>query len=232
MTKLTEDIKTDKQVKSKQRVAAHGEVFTNPREVNAMLDLVKHETERIDSRFLEPACGNGNFLAEVLRRKLNVVEQKYSHTQIEWEFYAIIAVSSIYGVDILEDNAEECRQRLFNIFKERYNALFADKCKPEVLSSVEFLLHRNILWGDALDFTNPQTKQPIIFSEWSAVNGNMLKRRDYMFKFLVEKTHQFSLFNDEGNAAAIDEPVKDFPLVHFLKLSESGFAELKDKQDE
>jgi hypothetical protein len=232
MTKLTEDIKTDKQVKSKQRVAAHGEVFTNPREVNAMLDLVKHETERIDSRFLEPACGNGNFLAEVLRRKLNVVEQKYSHTQIEWEFYAIIAVSSIYGVDILEDNAEECRQRLFNIFKERYNALFADKCKPEVLRSVQFLLHRNILWGDALDFTNPQTKQPIIFSEWSAVNGNMLKRRDYMFKFLVEKTHQFSLFNDEGNTAAIDEPVKDFPLVHFLQLSESGFAELKDKQDE
>jgi hypothetical protein len=232
MTKLTEDIKTDKQVKSKQRVAAHGEVFTNPREVNAMLDLVKHETERIDSRFLEPACGNGNFLAEVLRRKLNVVEQKYSHTQIEWEFYAIIAVSSIYGVDILEDNAEECRQRLFNIFKERYNALFADKCKPEVLRSVQFLLHRNILWGDALDFTNPQTKQPIIFSEWSAVNGNMLKRRDYMFKFLVEKTHQFSLFNDEGNTTAIDEPVKDFPLVHFLQLSESGFAELKDKQDE
>jgi hypothetical protein len=219
---LNEKIKKDKQFKSKQRVAAHGEVFTNPREVNAMLDLVKHETERIDSRFLEPACGNGNFLAEVLRRKLNVIEQKYSHTQIEWEFYAVVAVSSIYGVDILEDNAEECRQRLFNIFKERYNALFADKCKPEVLRSVEFLLHRNILWGDALDFTNPQTKQPIIFSEWSAVNGNMLKRRDYMFKFLVEKTHQFSLFNDEGDTAAIDEPVKDFPLVHFLKLGEDG----------
>jgi hypothetical protein len=154
----------------------------------------------------------------VLNRKLNVVEQKYRQIQIEWEFYAVVAVSSIYGVDILEDNAEECRQRLFNIFKERYNALFADKCKPEVLRSVEFLLHRNILWGDALDFTNPQTKQPIIFSEWSAVNGTMLKRRDYMFKFLVEKTHQFSLFNDEGNAAAIDEPVKDFPLIHFLKL--------------
>jgi hypothetical protein len=218
VTELNEVIKQNKQVKSKQRVAAHGEVFTNPREVNAMLDLVKHETERIDSRFLEPACGNGNFLAEVLNRKLNVVEQKYRHTQIEWEFYAVIAVSSIYGVDILEDNAEECRQRLFNIFKERYNALFADKCKPEVLRSVNFLLHRNILWGDALDFTNPQTKQPIVFSEWSAVNGNMLKRRDYMFKFLVEKTHQFSLFNDEGNAAAIDEPVKDFPLIHFLKL--------------
>jgi hypothetical protein len=229
---LNEEIKQDRQVKSKQRVADYGEVFTNPREVNAMLDLVKHETERIDSRFLEPACGNGNFLAEVLRRKLNVVERKYAHNQLEWEFNAVIAVSSIYGVDILEDNAEECRKRLFNIFKDRYNALFSDKCKPEVLRSVNFLLRRNILWGDALNFTNPVTKQPIIFSEWSAVNGTMLKRRDYMFKFLVEKSYQTALFNDEGNPAAIDEPVKDFPLVHFLKLSEVEFSELKDTKDE
>ena len=224
MIELNEEIKQDKQVKSKQRVADHGEVFTNQREVNAMLDLVKHETERIDSRFLEPACGNGNFLAEVLNRKLNVVDHKYSHTQIEWERYAVLAVCNIYGVDILEDNAEECRKRLFNIFKGRYNKLFADKCKPEVLRSVDFLLHRNILWGDALDFTNPETKQPIIFSEWSAVNGNMLKRRDYMFKFLVQKTHQFSFFNDEGEANAIDEPVKDFPLIHFMKLGDEDTA--------
>lgn len=214
------------QVKSKKRVTDHGEVFTNQREVNAMLDLVKHETERIDSRFLETACGNGNFLAEVLRRKLAVVDSRYSKSQIEWERYAVIAVSSIYGVDILEDNAQECRERLFNIFNERYTAIFKNKCKDECRRSVKFLLNRNILWGDALDFTNPETKQPIVFSEWSAVNGSMLKRRDYMFKFLVEKTHQFSMFNDEGNAAAIDEPVKDFPLIHFLKLGEDDTNEL------
>ena len=209
-----------KQVKSKKRVADHGEVFTNDREVNAMLDLVKHETERIDSRFLEPACGNGNFLAEVLRRKLKVVDQRYGNNQMDWERYAVIAVSSIYGVDILEDNAKECRERLYTIFDDFYTALFKDKCKEECRRSIRFLFDRNILWGDALDFTNPSTKQPIVFSEWSAVNGSMLKRRDYMFKFLVEKSHQFSLFNDEGNPAAIDEPVKDFPLIHFLKLSE------------
>ena len=209
-----------KQVKSKKRVADHGEVFTNEREVNAMLDLVKHETERIDSRFLEPACGNGNFLAEVLRRKLKVVDQRYGNIQMDWERYAVIAVSSIYGVDILEDNAKECRERLYTIFDDFYTALFKDKCKEECRRSIRFLFDRNILWGDALDFTNPSTKQPIVFSEWSAVNGSMLKRRDYMFKFLVEKSHQFSLFNDEGNPAAIDEPVKDFPLIHFLKLSE------------
>ena len=209
-----------KQVKSKKRVADHGEVFTNEREVNAMLDLVKHETERIDSRFLEPACGNGNFLAEVLRRKLKVVDERYGNNQMDWERYAVIAVSSIYGVDILEDNAKECRERLYTIFDDFYTALFKDKCKEECRRSIRFLFDRNILWGDALDFTNPSTKQPIVFSEWSAVNGSMLKRRDYMFKFLVEKSHQFSLFNDEGNPAAIDEPVKDFPLIHFLKLSE------------
>ncbi len=228
---MTENIKTDNQVKSKKRVADHGEVFTNDREVNAMLDLVKHETERIDSRFLEPACGNGNFLAEVLRRKLTVVDSRYRKSQIEWERYSVIAVSSIYGVDILEDNAQECRDRLLGIYTDWYLKTFK-QVNNDCIRSVRFLLSRNILWGDALDFTNPETKQPIIFSEWSAVNGSMLKRRDYMFKFLVEKTHQFALFNDEGNAAAIDEPVKDFPLVHFLKLSESEFSRLKDAQDE
>lgn len=221
MNKLPAD--KSKQVKSRKRVADHGEVFTNEQEVSAMLDLVKHETDRIDSRFLEPACGNGNFLTEVLHRKLNIVDLRYSKSQIEWERYAVIAVASIYGVDILEDNAEECRERLFEIFNFRYISLFKEKCKEECRRSIQFLLSRNILWGDALDFTNPVTKEPIIFSEWSAVNGSMLKRRDYMFKFLVEKSYQTSLFNDEGSAAAIDEPIKDYPLVNFLRLADSDF---------
>jgi hypothetical protein len=225
VTELTEDIKTDNQVKSKKRVTDHGEVFTNDREVNAMLNLVKRETERIDSRFLEPACGNGNFLAEVLRRKLAVVDSRYSKSQIEWERYSVIAVSSIYGVDLLEDNAQECRDRLLGIYTEWYSKTFK-QVNNDCICSVRFLLSRNILWGNALDFTNPKTKQPIIFSEWSAVNGSMLKRRDYMFKFLVEKTHQFSMFNDEGNVAAIDEPVKDFPLIHFLKLGDDDANQL------
>ncbi len=218
--------KSDKQVKSKKRVADHGEVFTAEREVNAMLDLVQQETERIESRFLEPACGNGNFLVEVLRRKLGVVDGRYSKSQTEWERYAVLAVSSIYGVDILEDNAQECRTRLYKIFDDRYNSLFDSKCKVDCLKSVDFILHSNILWGDALDFTNPVTKQPIVFSEWSAVNGSLLKRRDYVFRFLVEQSHQFSLFNDEGEAAAIDEPIKDYPLIHFLKLREDDTTQL------
>jgi type II restriction/modification system DNA methylase subunit YeeA len=215
---LVEELEEKGQVKSKQRVTDHGEVFTSQREVNAMLDLVKHETERIDSRFLEPACGNGNFLAEVFRRKLEVVDSRHGKNQFEWERYAVIAVSSIYGVDILEDNALECQERLFTIFSKMYLKKFGTNGKVELIKSIKFILEKNILWGDALDFTNPITKKPIVFSEWSMVSETMLKRRDFVFKFLVEKTHQFSMFNDEGNPAAIDEPIKDFPLTHFLKL--------------
>lgn len=208
-----------KQVKSKQRVADHGEVFTNAREVNAMLDMVKQETERIDSKFLEPACGNGNFLAEVLGRKLTIIDKRYLKSQIEWERNAFVAATSIYGVDILEDNTKECQERLFEIIYKPYLHNFGTNAKNEFLKSVTFILQRNILWGDALDFTNPITKKPIIFSEWSLVTGNMVKRRDYIFKFLVEKSFQFTLdFNDEGQPAAIDEPIKDYPLIDLLKL--------------
>ena len=115
-----------KQVKSRERVQKHGEVFTAPREVNAMLDLVKNETERLDSRFLEPACGDGNFLVEILRRKLAVANSNYQkhQSQLQYEKDAILAISSIYGIDILPDNAQECRVRLLEIFKEQYQSLF------------------------------------------------------------------------------------------------------------
>jgi hypothetical protein len=214
------------QVKSKKRVADHGEVFTNEREVNAMLDLVKDETERIDSRFLEPACGNGNFLAEVLRRKLNVVKSRYGKSQMEFERYAIIAISSIYGVDILNDNAQECRDRLYQIFNEYYTDLFKDKCKDECRRSVKFLLERNILWGDALDFTNPETKEPIIFSEWSPINGSLIKRKDFVYQFLVEGSLQLTLFDEQDRPQNFDKEIKDFAPIHFLKLGENDTNEL------
>lgn len=226
MTESTENIKADQQVKSRQRVTDHGEVFTNEREVNAMLDLVKEETERIDSRFLEPACGNGNFLAEVLNRKLNIVDQRYGKSQTEWERYAVIAISSIYGVDILEDNAKECRERLLKIFDNRYKALFGNNTKEDCNRSVLFLLNRNILWGDALDFTNPLTKQPIVFSEWSAVNGFYIKRKDFVFQFLVEGSFQLSIFDENNTAQYFDKEVQDFPLIHFLKLGEDDRNQL------
>ena len=112
-------LRTEHQVVSKKRVADHGEVYTSKREVNAMLDLVKNETERIESRFLEPACGTGNFLAEILDRKLTVVQSRYGKNQLEYERYAVLAVSSLYGIDILEDNIKEYQTRLYNSFEQR-----------------------------------------------------------------------------------------------------------------
>lgn len=221
MNGMTTAAKKGNQVKSKHRVTEHGEVFTAEREVNAMLDLVKSETERIDSRFLEPACGTGNFLAAILNRKLAVVESRYKKSQLEWERYAVLAVSSIYGVDILQDNIGECIERLFLIFDTLYTHRFKGNCKEDCRKAVRFILSKNILWGDALSLKTPGDRPtPIIFSEWSAVNGSMLKRRDFMLSYLLDKHHQLDLFSDEGNQANIPEPIKEFPLIHFLNLAD------------
>ncbi len=201
----------------------HGEVFTSEREVNAMLDLVKQETQRIDSRFLEPACGNGNFLAEILRRKLEIVKSRYKKSQLEFERYAITAISSIYGIDILEDNVQECRERLFEIFDKKYTQIFKDKCKQACRDSAWFILSRNILWGDALTLKTVCGKEdPIVFSEWSAVNGSMIKRRDYTLANLLayQPMGAGTLFSDLGEEAFIPTPVKDFPVIHFLELKD------------
>lgn len=205
-------------IKSKHRVTHHWEVFTSDREIDNMLDLVKNESENISSRFLEPACGDGNFLAAILKRKLEVVTYRYKKSQTDWERYAIIALSSIYGVELLEDNVEWCRERLYQIFLSEYSLLYKKKVLQDCLDSANYILSRNILWWDALDFTNPISKESIVFSEWTPVNGSLIKRRDYAFKFLVEKSHQFSLFDESWDLSAIDQPVKDYPLSHFLKL--------------
>lgn len=214
---------SDNLIKSKLRVADHGEVFTSQREVNAMLDLVQQETERIDSKFLEPACGNGNFLAEILKRKLARVESKYRKSQLQFERYAVIAVASIYGVDIMEDNAVECRQRLFDIFNTQYTRLFGELCSNEYRNSIRFILNRNILWGDALDFKNPKTKEYIIFSEWSIVTKSIIKRRDFLFKELVPNK-KLDLFasdihsQETGEPAFIPVPIKDHPPINIYSL--------------
>ena len=179
------------QVKSRERVQAHGEVFTNPREVNAMLDLVKQETKRIESRFLEPACGDGNFLAEILRRKLMVVKSRYGKSLSDYERYAFIAVGSIYGVELLADNAATCRSRLFAILQEDYLPICKRKPTPGFLEAIRFVLERNVLNGNALsmrhvDEAGEDTADPIIFSEWSLAMGSKVKRRDYRLDELLE----------------------------------------------
>lgn len=216
------------QVVSKQRVADHGEVYTNTREVNAMLDLVKHETERIESRFLEPACGSGNFLVEILNRKLAVVASRYAKSQLEYERYAVLAVSSLYGIDILADNVAACQARLLEVFNVQYSRLFKNLATDQCRNAVRYILSRNILHGDALTLKTVGNEnvgaQAIVFSEWSAVNGSMLKQRDFVYAHLVEQSshREMPLFSDLDEEAYIPEPVKDYPLIHFLEV---GHAE-------
>jgi len=225
---------TETQIVSKKRVADRGEVYTGKREVNAMLDLVKRETERIDSRFLEPACGKGIFLEEILNRKLRVVLTRYKRSQLEYERYAVLAVSSIYGIDILEDNVVECRKRLFDIFDQQYSSLYEKTAKEDCRKSVRYILELNITWGDALTLRKAEEIQPIVFSEWSFAKRSMIKRRDFAFHELLpgEDGGELSLFSDPklphfsdlGAPVFLPSPIKDYPLIHFLRIADAGHS--------
>lgn len=217
-----------RQVKSRQRVEEHGEVFTGEREVNAMLDMVKRETERIDSRFLEPACGDGNFLAEVLRRKLEVVEKRYGKSQLEYERYAFVTVSSIYGIDILQDNVEDCRERLYTIVDGKYSHKFKSSSNPDFLSAVRYVFSVNILCGDALTLKD-SNGDPIVFPEWSLASGSKVKRRDFTFASMLDKTESqptfdmvedFDVDKDDPNRI-IPTPIKEYPMVNYLKVAQN-----------
>lgn len=215
-----------KQVKSRQRVTDHGEVFTSEREVNAMLDLVKQETERIDSRFLEPACGNGNFLAEILKRKLAVVRCRYAKSAPDYEKSAVVAISSLYGIDLLLDNIEECRERLFNIFDAEYTAVCKSAVDDECRAAVRYILNHNIICGDALTLKTLDDS-PITFSEWSLVSGSLIQRRDfYLDQMLEGHESQISVFLNEWEyddevKAYIPKPIKEYPLTDYKRVQQN-----------
>ena len=196
-------------------MADHGEVFTNPREVNAMLDLVKEESFRLDSRFLEPACGDGNFLIEILRRKLSLLSAVKSRS--EWEFKSLIAVGSCYGIDILADNAEACRQRLeMQVVSDSSEKM--ESSESPYRKSLHYMLQKNIVCGDALTYRTADNK-PITFCEWTPIAGSMqFARRDFQFDFLVTREHQYSLFDEQGEVRSFDEPVRTYPPLHYTQL--------------
>lgn len=209
------------QVKSKERVNQHGEVFTAEREVNAMLDLVHHETQRIDSRFLEPACGTGNFLIAILKRKLEVLKRQFGKLQYEYERNLVVAVGSLYGIDILEDNVAECRQRLLQACEAHYLQLFPKTHQPELVQVLAYVLERNILWGDALTLKTPKEPfKPIVFPEWTPINGVQIKRRDFTMHNLLgnQPIEGPNLFSDLGDEAFLPTPIRQFPPTHFMKL--------------
>ena len=216
--------KANKQIKSRKRVVDHGEVFTNEREVKAMCDLVNDETQRIDSRFLEPACGDGDFLAEILDRKLAVVKKKYRRSVMDFEKNSLLAVSSLYGVDIMMDNVIVCRERLFKIWDKQYKAVCKKECSEDMRDSIRFILSKNIVCGNALtlhevDENGNDTEDPILFSEWGFVTGPQLSRSEYTFDEILKQNEnpkqdtnaQESLFdNSNGEGKFVHRSVMNY----------------------
>lgn len=206
------------QVKSSDRVRNHGEVLTARREVEAMLDLVKNESERIDSRFLEPACGDGNFLVAILERKLRVVTDRYRAKKADFEVQMLSALASIYGIDLLEDNIELAIDRMLEIACTCYKTALRVKPDDEFQSVMKFILKKNIIQGDSLNGIDK-----IIFTQWTLV-GYQFKREEYSFSQMNQEAEILntplfaSLINDKGEDVFIPQPIKTYPLVHYRKL--------------
>lgn len=206
-------------IKSKERVADHGEVFTPEWMVTDMLDLVKDESERIDSRFLEPACGSGNFLVEVLRRKLVTVEQKFEKSDFERQHYALLALMCIYGVEILADNIVECRENMLEIFAGYLGLPESD----DLYRAASYVLSQNLIHGDALTMRDSRGN-PIVFSEWGYLGKGKYQRRDFRLDTLTGS----AAFSTEGDLFSqlgkheIFTPVQTYPPMVVRELAASA----------
>ena len=209
-------------IKSRQRVADHGEVFTPPWLVEAMLDLVKDETERIDSRFLEPACGSGNFLVRILQRKLAAVELKFGKSDFERRQYALLALMCTYGIELLEDNIAECRANMLEVLDNYLRLGESD----ELYRAASYVLSQNLVHGDALKMrTNDD--QPITFAEWGYLGKGKYQRRDFRLDILAQSaafTAEDSLFSLLGRHELF-VPSKDYPPMTLSQLAALGDAE-------
>lgn len=203
-------------IKSRKRVADHGEVFTPAWMVDAMLDLVKDESERIDSRFLEPACGSGNFIVKVLRRKLAAVERKFGKSDFEKQHYALLALMCIYGIELLADNIAECRANMLEILTEYLDIDETD----DLCRAATYVLSQNLVHGDALTMCS-SSKVPITFAEWGYLGKGKFQRRDFRFDTL---THS-SAYSQEGTLFAhlgkheIFTPIKTYSLMTVKELA-------------
>jgi hypothetical protein len=203
-------------VKSKKRVADHGEVFTPRWMVEAMLDLVKGETERIDSRFLEPACGNGNFLTQILRRKLTAVELKYADSDFEKRHYALLGMMCLYGIELLEDNISECRVNLLAIFAEYLHLAPAD----DLYRAALYVLSQNLVHGDARTMRT-NNRLPITIAEWGYLGKGRFQRRDFRLDTLTGASaysREGDLFSNLGKHE-IFTPIRTHPQMSVVDLS-------------
>jgi len=210
-------------VKSKQRVVDHGEVFTPPWMVEAMLDLVKAESERIDARFLEPACGSGNFIARILRRKLAAVELKYGKSDFERRHYALLALMCIYGIELLPDNVAECRENAMEIFVEYTQANEGD----DLHLAAMHVLKANILHGDALTMKS-SNGQPIAFAEWGYLGKGKYQRRDFRLDVLTGSAN----YSAEGSLFGKHEIFTPIQTYAPMTLRELAALETNDRPRE
>lgn len=210
-------------VRSKKRVADHGEVFTPPWIVDAMLDLVKGESERIDSRFLESACGSGNFLVSVLIRKLATVHARYGQSGFERRHQALLALMSIYGIELLDDNVAECRANLLAIVTDYLDIAEGDP----FYSAAAKVLTANIVHGDALTMmTRASRPAPIAFAEWSYLGKGRFHRRDFRFDTMTKMSsfdEQDTLFADLGKHE-IFTPTTDYGALSIADIAGRGPA--------
>ena len=210
-------------IKSKRRVADHGEVFTPRWLVENMLDLVQGETERIDSRFLEPACGSGNFLVPVLQRKLAAVETRFGKSDFERRHYALLAVMCTYGIELLEDNIAECRANMLEVFSEYLNL---DE-KDDLYQAAFYVLSVNLVHGDALTMLTHEG-QPITFAEWGYLGKGKFQRRD----FSLDSLTRMSALRQEGTLFAqlgkheVFTPVRAYPSMTVRELAHAARGEV------
>jgi hypothetical protein len=213
-------------IRSKQRVTDHGEVFTPEWLVEAMLDLVKEETERLDSRFLEPACGSGNFLTKILKRKLAAVELKYGKSDFDRKHYALLSVMCIYGIELLKDNIAECQANVLEVLTSYLNLDIED----DTYRSAVYVLSQNIVHGDALTMRDI-SGNPITFAEWGYLGKGKFQRRDFRFDVLTGSSAfsaQDSLFADLG-MHEIFQPVKTYEQVTISQLAIHNAENVENK---
>lgn len=194
------------QVKSKERVRDLAEVYTADREVNAMLDLIGESSFNVDYRYLEPSCGNGNFTVAILERKMLTVCTKFKKQQ-DFEFYSLMALASIYGVDIAADNVKEARQRMKNVVVDRFSdAQNSRQPTDGFYKSVDYILKHNIIKGDMLN-----GEQKIKFTEFSSPKIYKIQQRTYRMIDLIGATG--SLWADSPDY------VSEVPMKNYWELS-------------
>lgn len=197
-------------------MADHGEVFTPPWIVDAMLDLVKAESDRIDSRFLEPACGSGNFLIQVLHRKLAAVEAKFGTSEFEKRHYALFGLMCTYGIELLDDNIAECRDNMLEVISDYLNLTTPD----DLYKAASYVLSQNLVHGDAISMLTAR-RTPITFAEWGYLGKGKFQRRDFRLDALTQSAafaQAGTLFADLGKHE-IFAPTKSYPPITVSELA-------------